>query len=145
MLEIETASFPAPWHRASFEGLLLEDTSWALAIKQARGRESYRLVAYIFFSLIDDKMHVLNLAVDSPFRRHGVATLLLQRSMTLARKHGIKYVCLEVRPSNHPAIEFYGKMGFCEKGRKSRYYLETQEDAIIMAKDITTQSIMEGL
>jgi ribosomal-protein-alanine N-acetyltransferase len=88
---------------------------------------------------------VLNLAVDSAFRRHGVATLLLQRSMTLARKHGIRLVCLEVRPSNHPAIEFYSKMGFCEKGRKSRYYLETQEDAIVMAKDITTQSIMEGL
>jgi ribosomal-protein-alanine N-acetyltransferase len=90
-------------------------------------------------------MHVLNLAVHSAFRRQVVATLLLQRSMTLARKHGIKLVCLEVRPSNHLAIEIYSKMGFCKKGRKTRYYSETQEDAIVMAKDITTQSIMEGL
>ncbi len=136
VLDIETASFPAPWHRASFEGELLEKTACALAVRQPQDGGQGHLVAYVFFRLTEDIMHVMNLAVDSGYRRQGVATLLIQNSMTLARKHGMRKVYLEVRPSNYPAIGLYEKMGFCEIARKPGYYLETGEDAIVMGKDV---------
>jgi ribosomal-protein-alanine N-acetyltransferase len=145
VLDIETASFPAPWHRASFEGQLLEKTSRALAIKQTQQGGPDRFIAYIFFALIDNQMRVLNLAVDSAYRRQGLATFLLQYTMTLARKYGISKMYLEVRPSNHPAIGLYKKTGFIETGRKPEYYLETREDAIVMVKDIRTSKVMQDL
>jgi ribosomal-protein-alanine N-acetyltransferase len=145
ILDIENASFPAPWHRGSFEGELLEKTSRALAIKQGQQGGQVRLVAYAFFRLIDDEMHVLNLAVDSAYRRHGVATFLLQQGMTLARKNGIRRIYLEVRPSNQPALRLYDKIGFGEIGRRTQYYMETREDAIVMVKDIKMEKGVKDL
>ncbi len=141
MLNIETASFPAPWHRVSFEGELLEKTSRGLGLKQRQERETDRLIAYIFFRLVGDEMHVLNLAVDPAYRRRGVATFLLQHSVTLARKHGVRGVYLEVRSSNDSAIKLYRKMGFSEVGRRPQYYRETREDAIVMFKETDCKKV----
>ena len=44
---------------------------------------------------------------------------------------------LDVRASNDSAIKLYKKMGFCEVGRRQRYYLETREDAVVMVKEMT--------
>ncbi|NVM22553.1 MAG: ribosomal protein S18-alanine N-acetyltransferase [Desulfobacterales bacterium] len=136
MLDIETASFPAPWHRVSFEGELLEKTSHGLVVKQRQHGKPDRLIAYVFFRLVENEMHVLNLAVHPVYRRRGVATFLLQHSVTLTKDRGVKKAYLEVRPSNDSAIKLYSKMGFSEVGRRHRYYKETQEDAIVMVKDI---------
>jgi len=136
VLDIEAASFPTPWHRASFEGELLEKTSRGLGLKQRQEGKTVRLIAYVFFRLVEDQMHVLNLAVDPAYRRRGVATFLLQHSVTLAREYGVKKAYLEVRPSNDLAIKLYRKMGFSEVGRRSQYYKETREDAIVMFKEI---------
>lgn len=141
ILGIEAASFPAPWHRASFEGELLEKTSHGLVVKQRQERRPDSVVAYIFFRLIGDEMHVLNLAVDPAYRRRGVATFLLQHSLTLGTEYGIKKVFLEVRPSNYSAINLYRKMDFSEAGRRRQYYLETREDAIVMVKDIECKNV----
>jgi len=105
-------------------------------VKQRQEGEPDRLIAYIFFRVNRDEMHVLNLAVDGIYRRRGVATFLLQRSMTLAKEDGVKKVYLEVRPSNYGAVKLYRTMGFVEAGCQPQYYLETQEDAIVMVKEI---------
>lgn len=74
---------------------------------------------------------ILNLAVDPMHRRRGVATRLLEP--LLARRQTTWY--LEVRESNAAARALYGKMGFREVGRRSSYYQDTGEAAVVMRRD----------
>lgn len=136
MLDIETVSFPAPWSRVSFEGELSEKTSRSLVIKKGQREKPDRVIAYLCFRLLVDVMHIMNLAVDPAYRRHGVATFLLGYGLRLAKGYGAKKAFLEVRASNHAAIKLYRKMGFCEAGRRRKYYLETLEDAVVMIYDM---------
>jgi len=137
VLDIEAVSFPSPWSRASFEGEIAEETSRSLVIKKKQQEEPDRVIAYLFFRLLQDEIYIMNLAVDPASRRCGVATFLIEYSLKQARKYGAKKAFLDVRASNDSAIKFYKKMGFCEAGRRQRYYLETREDAVVMVKEMT--------
>ena len=44
----------------------------------------------------------------------------------------IKYITLEVRVSNIPAINLYEKFGFSSVGVRKKYYQDNNEDALIM-------------
>ena len=44
----------------------------------------------------------------------------------------IKYITLEVRISNIPAISLYEKYGFKSLGTRKGYYQDNNEDALIM-------------
>ena len=44
----------------------------------------------------------------------------------------IKYITLEVRVSNIPAIKLYEKYGFKSLGTRKGYYQDNNEDALIM-------------
>ena len=44
----------------------------------------------------------------------------------------IKYITLEVRVSNTPAINLYTKYGFSSFGTRKGYYQDNNEDALIM-------------
>ena len=72
----------------------------------------------------------MNIAVDPPLRRRGIATTLLERLLERAGP-GQEYT-LEVRPSNEPAIRLYERFGFRRAGTRPRYYQDTGEDAVIM-------------
>jgi ribosomal-protein-alanine N-acetyltransferase len=41
-------------------------------------------------------------------------------------------VILEVRAGNQPALDFYQRMGWLVSGRRTRYYQNPEEDAILM-------------
>lgn len=130
------ASFPAPWKRCFFEEELAEKTSRRAAVKLNNADPDQAIVAYIFFRLIIDEMHILNFAVCPDWRRKGVATSLLNHAFTLAMHEGAINAFLEVRASNYPAIGLYKKVGFQQTGQRRQYYSETNEDAIVMAKKL---------
>ena len=44
----------------------------------------------------------------------------------------VKYLTLEVRVSNTPAIKLYEKYGFQSLGTRKGYYQDNNEDALIM-------------
>ncbi|UCG81197.1 MAG: ribosomal protein S18-alanine N-acetyltransferase [Desulfobacterales bacterium] len=136
LLDIETASFPAPWDRASFERELAEETSHCLVLKKGHPEKPDRVIAYLCLRLHEAAMHITNLAVDRPYRRRGVASFLLGYCLRLAKRHSLKKVLLEVGASNHAAIALYRKMGFFEAGRHRGHYLETGEDALVMTKEM---------
>ena len=80
----------------------------------------------------------MNLAVDPPFRRRGIATDLMNGLLEAAGPDA-PYT-LEVRPSNHEAIELYERFGFRGAGTRPRYYRDTGEDALIMWRTADTVS-----
>ena len=57
-----------------------------------------------------------------------------------ARMHGATLAVLEVRESNAPAIGLYTELGFRTVGRRKGYYAKTNENALVMMKDLVALS-----
>ena len=75
-----------------------------------------------------DELEILNVAVDPPFRRRGVARMLI--GQLLANFRGNVY--LEVRVSNLAARKLYHSLGFEAIGVRNCYYEAPGESAIVM-------------
>src|SRR4051812_1586277 len=54
------------------------------------------------------------LAVDPEHRRRGIATALLNEAERMLRKLGCPKINLQVRFTNHAALDFYRRVGFSE-------------------------------
>ena len=97
------------------------------------------VVGYGGLMLVQDDGHITTLAVDPAWHRHKIGTRLLLRLADAAIEHGAKNLTLEVRISNQPAQELYRRFGFVPAGIRKGYYVETNEDALVMwANDIDT-------
>lgn len=82
--------------------------------------------------------HILNLCVREELQGRGLARHILNHLLDLARSVQTQTVFLEVRPSNHRAVQLYTAAGFCEIGLRSGYYpaAKGKEDAVVMAKEL---------
>ncbi|HSR07501.1 MAG TPA: GNAT family N-acetyltransferase [Bryobacteraceae bacterium] len=74
---------------------------------------------------------ILNLAVDPPQRRRGVARALLLAELGREKTQWF----LEVRASNRGAIVLYQNAGFRVAGRRESYYSNPPEPGIVMKFD----------
>jgi ribosomal-protein-alanine acetyltransferase len=77
---------------------------------------------------------ILNLAVSIASRRQGQAKTLVERMLAAFCEHSVLKVFLEVRESNSAAITLYEKLGFRQVGRRSAYYREPPEAALVYRK-----------
>ena len=130
---IERRAFPTPWSIAMFVLELSKPTGLCLAA--LRDRE---LVGYTICSRYDTVWHVMNIAVDPDLRREGIASALLAELYARAGDETAQFT-LEVRRSNHAAIELYQRDGFRIAGLRRRYYQDNGEDALIMWRTPATR------
>ena len=128
--EIERSSYPTPWSRSMFAGELAKPSSVCLGAFAEQ-----RLVGYLIVSRYADAWHVMNVAVAPPDRRHGIASILLDRLFELTREDDRRGYTLEVRVSNTGAIALYERHGFEARGVRRGYYTDNREDALIMWRD----------
>ena len=128
--EIERRAYRTPWSRSMFASELAKSSSICLGAV-----EGERLVGYVVNSRYVDAWHVMNVAVNPDYRRHGIATRLLERLFELTRDDQRRGYTLEVRVSNEGAIKLYEAMGFVARGVRRGYYTDNREDAVIMWKD----------
>jgi ribosomal-protein-alanine N-acetyltransferase len=49
---------------------------------------------------------------------------------------GCARALLEVRAGNVAALALYARAGFQECGRRKRYYADTDEDALVLCRDL---------
>lgn len=77
-----------------------------------------------------DEREVLNIAVAPHARRQGIATALLDFLRD-------PEVFLEVRESNLTAQTLYTRIGFRAVGRRTGYYDDPAEDALVMRRSLT--------
>ena len=136
ILSIEQLSFQWPWGRVSFEDELSSQNAISYAVRSAQADKESQIVAYAFLRRVADELHILKIAVAPALRGLGIATWFLSRCLTMGAQQGANSVYLEVRPSNIPAVELYEKLGFREIGRRFNYYPDSNEDAVVMMKDI---------
>ena len=79
-----------------------------------------------------DEAHVTTIAIDEPFRGHGLGEVLLACLFDEADRRAATWMTLEVRVSNESAQALYRKWGFAVQGTRRRYYSDNNEDAHIM-------------
>jgi ribosomal-protein-alanine N-acetyltransferase len=128
--EIEKRTFSLPWSLAIFSGQLARETGICFVCEI-----DHRLVGYLLADMFVDVWHLMNLAVDAPYRRRHIAAGLLEAYFAVTERRGHRGHTLEVRVSNTAAIELYRSFGFVSTGVRPRYYTDDLEDAVIMWKD----------
>jgi [ribosomal protein S18]-alanine N-acetyltransferase len=138
VIAIERRAFPTPWSLAMFVLELSKPSSICLAATKEDGSRSGKLLGYSICSRYADVWHLMNIAVDPPWRRRGIGSTLLTALIERAGP-GESYT-LEVRPSNPGAIALYERFGFRTAGTRPRYYRDTGEDAVIMWRTAETIS-----
>ncbi len=81
------------------------------------------------------KGHIVSVAVLPEYQRKGIGTALIQEAVSSLHLYGAKECFLEVRVSNHPAVNMYKQLEFRIIRRMQRYYADG-EDAYIMGKEL---------
>jgi ribosomal-protein-alanine N-acetyltransferase len=126
VLEIEQASFLAPWTGEVFFQELRNPHSRLLVADKAGG-----VVGYLCRWVVVDEGQILRVAVHPNYRRCGIGKALLQETLSELKQRGTFSISLEVRRGNSPAIVLYRKFGFRKVAIRPRYY-ENGEDALLM-------------
>jgi ribosomal-protein-alanine N-acetyltransferase len=130
---IERMSFPNPWPMHIFQQELSHSWSRLWGVYTAGERAP---VAFLLFWLVYDEVHILNIATHPDYRRRSLARTLLDQLERESLRVGARYLTLEVRPSNQPALGLYQRMGFEVVGVRPRYYSDNGEDALVMVKTL---------
>jgi [ribosomal protein S18]-alanine N-acetyltransferase len=132
IVALEQASFTNPWSRETLVWELRNsDVTRIFIVRDDIGS----MIAFCACWIIFDELHINTLAVAPAHRRRGVATVLLNRVLGEAAAAGARKATLEVRASNQPAIQLYERLGFRVTAVRERYYMQPDEDALILWRD----------
>lgn len=142
VLRIETEVYPRPWTMNLFISELAMRSSRSYYVAKV----GPTVVGYSGLMLVAEDAHVTTIAVDPAWHRHHIGTRLLANIARDARERGAKHLTLEVRVNNEAAQNMYRTFGFRPAGIRKGYYVETNEDALIMwADDIDEPAYLERL
>lgn len=128
--EIECKSFKDPYH-VMFLLNLYELYSETFFVAEKNGY----VIGYVISRKIDNKAHIIAIAVDPVNRSRGVGKALMEATMKAFKSTGVREVYLEVRASNAQAIRFYESLGFQKKGLLRSYYSDG-EDGVLLIKSL---------
>ncbi len=133
VLRIEAETHPRPWSLSLFMSEMALRTSRAYFV----GRVDGLVVGYVGLMMNGEEGHITTIAVDPNWHRRKIGTRLLLVAAREAVRRGGTALTLEVRMSNAGAQEMYRRFGFRPAGVRRNYYVETNEDALIMwAEDV---------
>lgn len=91
-----------------------------------------KLVGFIHIVKMYENVDIVNIVVDSNYRRCGIGSKLIDFIIHLDSE--VTSVMLEVNEHNTSAIKLYQKNGFVEINKRPNYY--GNETAIIMKRDV---------
>ena len=128
ILRIEAQVYPRPWSLSLFLSELALRTSRSYLVARVDGV----VVGYAGLMFSGDDAHVTTIAVDPAWHRSKIASRLLLELTKTAREHNALNLTLEVRVTNTGAQALYERFGFVGAGVRKNYYVETNEDALVM-------------
>lgn len=131
LVEIEELCFHTPWTKNSLKQELKNKLARYKVIEK-----NSKIVAYAGIWFVVDEGHITNVAVHPEQRGLGYGNQVIEALIDECANSNIISMTLEVRKSNETAIKLYKKYGFKLSGIRPGYYTDTQEDALIMWKDI---------
>ena len=116
------------WAKSSFYDEMSNNLAKYYCAKTKNGE----LVGYAGTWHIIDEGHITTIAVKKEYLRNHIGEAIIQKIIDDCYQNNIKYLTLEVRVSNTPAIKLYEKYGFQSLGTRKAYYQDNNEDALIM-------------
>jgi [ribosomal protein S18]-alanine N-acetyltransferase len=135
VLRIEQQVYPRPWSL----GLFMSELGYRGSRVYVVARIGPAVVGYGGLMLVPDDGHITTLAVDPRWHRHRIGTRVLHTLAQAGIERGAKNLTLEVRVTNDAAQGLYRAFGFAPAGIRKGYYVESNEDALIMwANDVDT-------
>ena len=129
LTEVDVLCFSHPWTRDGLKAELTSDTA-CFVVAELDGTA----VGCVGMHCICGECYIDKVAVHPDCRRHGIAQALVQYLIEDALKHHAEFMTLEVREGNAPAIALYSKLGFRPVGVRKNYYLDPEEDAVLMTR-----------
>ena len=127
VLEIENECFEFAWVEDDFMRCLRQRNCIGM-VAEYQGR----VVGFMIYELLKTKIHLLNVATFSEFRRKGVGTQLVAKLIAKLGNQRRSRITLEVRETNLPAQVFLRSLGFLAVDILRDFYDETNEDAYQM-------------
>jgi len=116
------------WAKSSFYDEMNNNLAKYYCAKTVDGK----LTAYAGTWNIIDETHITTIAVKPDYMRRHIGEALMIKILEDCYSSKIKYLTLEVRESNIPAIKLYEKYGFQSLGTRKGYYQDNNENALIM-------------
>ena len=116
------------WSKSAFYDEMQNNLAKYYVAKTPEGE----IVGYAGTWHIIDEGHITTIAVKKSHLRKHIGEAIIVKIIEDCYKEGIKYLTLEVRVSNTPAINLYTKYGFSSLGTRKGYYQDNNEDALIM-------------
>lgn len=139
VLRIEGKVYPRPWSM----GLFMSEMGYRDARVYLVARVGSTVVGYGGLMIVLEDGHITTLAVDPAWQRHSIGSRVLLALADAAVERGCEHLTLEVRVGNRPAQELYRRFGFVPAGVRKGYYVETNEDALVMwANDLGTPEMV---
>lgn len=127
VMEIENASFSTPWKESTFRGLLRR-TDCDLFVATIDGRVEGYAAAWT----VIDQSELGNVAVSPAARGRGLGGALVDAVVERIKDRGSRECFLEVRETNVSAQSVYRERGFVVVGKRTAYYQQPTEDALVM-------------
>ena len=136
VVEIEESSGLSRWGWAAYYAELQGSNRHLMLVARVAESEHKRgrskLAGYIVARMGADELHINNVAVREPYRRLGIGRALLDRILAEGKRSEIPCAFLELRAGNTAALALYEECGFRVTARRSKYYSEPVEDALVM-------------
>ena len=140
VVEIEEASGLSRWGWAAYYAELQTSNRNLMLIAfaaKAQIIEHRRIAGYIVARDMAGELHINNVAVREQYRRRGIGRALLSKIIHEAAQLGVTTAFLEVRSGNIAAQSLYEKCGFRAIARRTNYYSDPPEDAVVMSLNLT--------
>ena len=129
VVKIEAAAYGEHhWSKSSFYDEMNNNLAKYYCVRIPSGE----IIAYAGTWGIIDEAHITTIAVKPDYTRRHVGEALMVKILEDCYAEKFKYLTLEVRESNIPAICLYTKYGFNSLGTRKGYYQDNNESALIM-------------
>ncbi len=125
LLPIERQVSDSPWTENLIKGCLEKPNYYNYGIIS-----NSDLVGYLLCQVGADECHIMNIAIDTRYRRQGLAKQLLTHAVQIIP--AAQFI-LEVRRDNTAAIALYASLDFQLIGERKNYYRQGAErDALVL-------------
>ena len=136
---IEQVSVPIPWSRESYQHEIHNQWACYLVCTQEE-----KVIGYCGIWSVFEEASIITIVVDPASRSAGAGRLMMEAMEKNARQRKAQKILLEVRPSNEHALALYASLGYVEISRRTGYYPDNQEDALILCKYLDVDFSLSG-